>query len=250
MSYLTTVLADAPRNYWRLTELGGQIIHDVGSAPYAIEANENYGHLGYTGIASDGGSVRVPNGPFITELGIASPALLPPWSLECWVWKLGYFGIPQTFVDLGGMALQMNGATSTPQFFANPSNLNSTGGDVSVRQWHHIVGTLGGGNMNLYVDAINRGTLANGTSPAVSQTMIGAYQNASRAFDGFICEVAVYPVALTPARVTAHFLAQEVGSSPNWRAQGTTDLATGSATVLFQTAQDILASVRKIFPTT
>src|SRR5215468_592343 len=55
MSYVSTVIADAPLHFWRAADGGGQLAHDLGSRPWTIHCGSLL--LGYTGVNSDGGAM-------------------------------------------------------------------------------------------------------------------------------------------------------------------------------------------------
>jgi hypothetical protein len=80
----------------------------------------------------------------------------------------------------------------------------------SLTKFTHVVGTYDGTTLTLYID----GAAGPATTDARSMTsaapplagFLGGVSSASRDFSGVLDEVAVYDHALTPARVTAHYV--------------------------------------------
>jgi hypothetical protein len=83
-------------------------------------------------------------------------------------------------------------------------------------QWHHVVATQGATGMTLYVDGVSVGTNPTVTPDAangfwrIGGGNVTGWANApsSSALSGSYDEVAVYPSALSAARVSAHFAAR------------------------------------------
>ena len=94
---------------------------------------------------------------------------------------------------------------------------------VNDGQWHHLVGTADGSGVSLFVDGKRVGR---DQSPAVLNTFDGYWRlladqtsglpnkPTNAALAGAVDEVAVYPTALSQARVQAHYLAS--GRSATW----------------------------------
>ncbi|WP_460842283.1 LamG-like jellyroll fold domain-containing protein, partial [Nocardioides marmoraquaticus] len=81
-------------------------------------------------------------------------------------------------------------------------------------QWHQVVATLGPDGMVLYVDgrrAASRADTTNGQDYSGSWRIggdnLGGWSDASYNFAGSIDDYAVFPTALTPAQVNAHWVA-------------------------------------------
>ena len=93
--------------------------------------------------------------------------------------------------------------------------VNSPAG-YSDSQWHHVVGTLGGDGMKLYVDGNLVGSNADVTKAQVYRGYwrVGGDRLASwpaapsrEAITASLDEIAVYPTALSAGRVQAHYVA-------------------------------------------
>jgi hypothetical protein len=91
-----------------------------------------------------------------------------------------------------------------------------TSGTYNDGGWHHVVATQGASGMNLYVDGAQVGSQASVTTvdPYSGHWRLGGGRltswldaPSSAALAGMLDEVAVYPTALSAARVAAHFAA-------------------------------------------
>lgn len=216
MSYLSEVLADVPLHYWRMADPGGSLCHDIGSTPLHARGVGGVPVLGYSGIASDSGSLDLSLDGQYVNTGIPTPTPVNPVSLECWVW---------IFQRPGG-----NSAMLQPRYPNQMGLVRLTGNwsfiynDVSVpavtlptaQVWHHLVGTYDGTNARLYVDSILEATAAVAAMASASEIVeIGSRAALDIFGTCFIAEVAIYGSTLSPARITAHFLAADNrGASP------------------------------------
>lgn len=231
-----------------MADPGGFLCHDIGSAPYTIEATQEC--LPYTGPNTDGGSLAVPGvgGPR-TQQGITLPS---PRTLECWVFPIG---LPTLAIICGFNGINANewglstDAAGHAAMTVNGTNVISA--TVIVGEaWHHLVGTYDGVNARLYLDAILVAGPIVVAAPAANARQIcwGSSGTPANVMFGAIAECATYPAALSAARVTAHFLAVDnVPSSPIFRGGA---FSSGGGRSSGNTPADIasvLASVRKVY---
>jgi signal peptidase I len=229
--YKSAVTADTPSFYWRLNETSGTTVADSGSSARP-------GTITGTGFA------RAQTGALPTEARDTSTSLTQSaitanttvagpttFSIEAWI---------KTATTTGGRIIgwgdQGGSTTSTAtqvdrQLYVAPTGkvyfgigtlktVIASNAALNNNAWHHIVGTYttGTNGMKLYVDNTLQGsatattiTTANGFWRAGAETMSGWTGNPDTYYDGLIDEVAVYPTALTAARVTAHYNA---GTTP------------------------------------
>jgi PKD repeat protein len=232
-AYANQVETDGPTAYWRLGETTGTTAYSaVGVTNLAEGAGITRGVAG--AIAGD--PAVTANG---TTTGIAATTATvaaPPannLSVEAWVRTtstaggvIAQFGDSATgantvsdrglYVDNGGrvsfgVTRQSGGATPTTTYTAVRSPAAVTDGT-----WHHVVATIGTGGATLYVDgasvATNSALTTANTRLSSGYWMLGrgaltGWQNAPTSSDlaGSIDEVAIYPVALTPAQVAQHY---------------------------------------------
>jgi hypothetical protein len=70
--------------------------------------------------------------------------------------------------------------------------------DVDDGQWHHLGITVGGGNLSLYIDGVNRGsTTYSGTGSISAFQLASRFGDGARAITTEIDDVAVYDQTLT-----------------------------------------------------
>lgn len=252
--YSSTVLSQGPVGYWRLNETtpppvppilatnagsvgaaaNGTYISAVrGVKPGAILSEPNSGAAGFDGVV-DGNRVRIP---FQPQWNQSTPFSVEFWAkpgqtgtLECPAASVEFISTPATQRN-GWLFYQGNTSLSDGNGFlfraynsSGLASLTSAGVSLSLdtTKWYHVVGSYDGTNMNIYVN----GTL--GTSTAVTGSLrantnsaipltFGARADGAAGFftySGLIDEAAVYPVALSPAQVLAHYQAGTNAAPP------------------------------------
>jgi hypothetical protein len=255
MTYVASVIASNPQNYWRLNEgAGATAALDYGNLPgmlwYAyqtVAGQAVFGPpgFGFGGITSDGGSYNVnANGLWNrATTGVSSvnnyTPLPDPGTLEAWFFNeqatdfcyLGWFvigatGTNQLFgMQLGDQLAQINSFVATPLQVA-----------IAPRgQWHHVAMSWTGTQGFFYLDGTQLANfpypgniggshvafLAGGTNLAPTGINQG----------GLITEVATYRRALTVGDLDTHFDQAELkGQRPHWIGQRVA--AAGSSTTL------------------
>lgn len=231
--YATTVLADRPLNSWRLGETSG-LANDIASNDHlTINGTVTRGQPG--AVPGDADQAIRFNG-VSTQFGSTSAVRLGrhTFTVEAWF---------RTSSTAGGKIIGFGNRTT-----GNSSSYDRhlyVGNDGRVRfgvapavglrvlasptslvddTWHHVVGTLGGGVMRLYVDGQQVGELTNVRMAANYQGVwrvggdnLNGWTNrpASDYFNGTIDEVAVYPRALTAAEVALNHAIGSTGTVPN-----------------------------------
>lgn len=255
MSYLSTVVADAPRHYWRCADPGGSLLYDLGSHPKALTfAGSPPIVLPYAGPNSDGGSAFF-NGAS-SAWWLTGETLVGPVSVECWFWQ-AIQGNPATqyLIDL-----QSGTTVLLAAYIDSASKLNAQGSGVTratagaahtEQAWHHVVATVdAAGTAKLYLDAINVATASTGAGGSLKYVIaVGSIPpTANNWFAGFLSEIATYDVVLTPTQVNNHFIAADsTTSKPVWRGGGNFSTSTGSTDSLGNLQVEILNSVRKVY---
>lgn len=211
MTYLSNVLADSPRHYWRMADPSGAVARDLGSTRKDLFAiNGNAFQMPYTGPNADGGSAFTRPEVFITD---GSDALTVPYTFECLAYVLGAGplgnGSLMTIGAVGASArLVFSSNTLT---FTDDANASSIGSSTarSANNWHHLVATFDGSTLLTYVDAVLDQTVSHSSAATTTAqwTVGGAPPGPAGAGGVFLSEVAVYLSALSPTRITAHFVA-------------------------------------------
>ncbi|TDN90828.1 PKD domain-containing protein [Microbacterium sp. BK668] len=234
-TYRSAVRSSAPTHYWRLGETTGtRLYDDVGDAPGTL--------LSLT-LASAGALTNDADGA-VTSAGGSNPRMTTTdaetagttASVEAWV---------KTTSTRGGRIVGYGNSstgTSTSALTDRVLYLDSSGranfaindgayrtvfsrGSINDGQWHHLVGTVGSGGMELYVDGIRVGRDQSATTPktyegywriGADQTTGFANRPSDAALAGSIDDVAVYSKALSKSDIQAHYLAS--GRSGAWGA--------------------------------
>jgi hypothetical protein len=222
VTYLATVLADAPVHYWRFADPGGWLAHDIGSSPVHLAGGVS-AQIGYSGIASDGGAAAVLNGSGFQTLDAVSQAR--PLSIEFWLWRLYKSSALESLfywdgVAANSVAIDLD-AGGQANVFGTGLTTFFTPAVIPTQGWHHLVVTLAAGASTLYLDGANVAANATQvTSPVNRRIGIGMQPGFTQPANAFFAEVAVYGAALAAARVAAHFAAQEVTQAPVYRLGG------------------------------
>jgi hypothetical protein len=217
VSYVQTVLADAPIHYWRLADGQSYILHDIGSIPYPLVVNNPTTAGGYSGI-EDGGLSMVA-----VDLGGSHQDAFTTTnhtSLECWLYLMANNGGVEALVVAHGVS-NANGDVqlfilSTGEAFGRAAAVGASDTAVlSKFAWHHLVVTYDGANTKLYVDASLRATTASAGGAGHSVPLqLGGFFNGTEQCYGFIAEVAEYNFALSAGQVSAHFAAVSAPGPP------------------------------------
>lgn len=212
MSYASEVLADSPNGYWRMDESSGQITDSSGNSHDSTTINGSPTYSQPGALASDPSSTSILFAPD-ESFEIPDHAdfdLGDTFTLEAWV-QLGATGESYTIFDKGANAynlfvydvdgqlhLERNGvatlAKSTDTFPVDSS-------------FHHVVATKDGSTIAIYLDGedvTSAGTNSTCTDTAVN-LFIGDSNFGFSGWSGRMDELAVYPTALSAARVLAHY---------------------------------------------
>lgn len=214
MAYRDIVLADSPRGYWRLGELSGTTAVNAERTASRSGTYVNAPTLGILGALR--GDVDPAIGPlngtsqYVNCTADSGLNLGDVFTLEAWVSR-GATGAARMIMSKAGayefgldtdatLMLRQSGGTGI--YYATTGALG-TG-------WHHALATKSGAMVHIYVDgtepahgAYTATTCADTANPL----LIGGDWNVGQFFNGAIDEAAVYPFALSPERVLAHYRA-------------------------------------------
>jgi len=210
--YRDAVLADSPRAYWRLGNASGTVASDeMGVFPGTYVNGPLLARAGAisgdTAAQFDGTNdfVRVPdaNGLDFTDT----------FTLEAWV-KRSSTGGTRAIMDKGensySFRIQADGKLLLRK--NNVATLTtSTAGITDTTAWHHVAAVKSPTEVKLYLDgqdvsgAVTQQTMAN---TAIPLTIAGSDNGTAYFLPGTLDEVAVYPTALSAARVQAHYAAR------------------------------------------
>lgn len=229
MSYASTIAADGPVSWFRLIEQGGAMSVNRGSDGANLYAYGLPPLLGYTGIASDGGSATIGGNASFIAYPFTQIAAGSGYSLEAWMYAQGEapFGPASTdyFVQMF-----INSTTGTEIGMTSESRLatcrdpssTSNGASASTAAafgWHHVCATRDSGAtpaMHLYVDGALVGSSAAYAGFGVSEPVRLNLVSSPTAVSLFVAEPAMYYSTLSAGQVAAHAAAQEVTTAPKW----------------------------------
>jgi Concanavalin A-like lectin/glucanases superfamily len=216
MTYQSTVLSDAPNGYWRLGEpSGAQAIDSSGNGLTGTYiANFTLGQPSLIPIADPTNTAVafIENG---TGMAVPNNALLnigDVVTLEAWIKLSALPSVQSCIIGKGANAyiMRING-TGHLEFLASNNALLAQGTPVfATGAIHHCVCTKNGAAIHTYVDGVDvSSSVANTTlaNNAQSLSIGGPDSGANAGFPGVIDEPAVYPTALSAARVLAHYTA-------------------------------------------
>lgn len=212
--YRDAVMADGPIGYWRLAETVGNALDETGNAaggrynggvtrgvPGALASDANLAAR-FDGVDDH---VSVPdNGPM--DVGDV-------FTYELWVKRGATQGVTQRLLHKGtGPATLGFGTNNKVVLLPGGTGAIATANSAMAiidQAWHHVVATKNGADVHIYVDGVDV------TAPGTNTTMttstnamnIGRATTNTAYAGADIDEVAIYPVALSSARVQAHYQA-------------------------------------------
>lgn len=212
-TYASTVLADNPVSYWRLSESSGTAAVDQrGANPGTYRNSPVLGDPSL--LASDPGDTAVRLGGIGGNVAVAdsnSLDLTSALTLEAWI-------NPASLPAAGGFAsvlskpeaysLQFNGPLL--EFTVMQSGvrrrLQAPAGAVVAGRTYHVVGTYDGITQRLYLGGTLVASRAQTGAATVTTTglSIGSWSGYDEYFAGTIDEAAVYGKVLTAGQVQAH----------------------------------------------
>lgn len=229
---------------------------DIGSAPlnmhtaYQPSVGDAISALGYSGPNRDGGSLDCSLTGAFANTG--SPLALAAGRMSCelWLWQF------QNITGVGTYLGFSNGGTNFALYRSGTQWAAAYNGTAAVfaglqtyQVWHHLVFTYDLVNVALYVDGTVRATVAAVASLGFS-SIVAIATNLALANWGqaFVSEVAIYNTTLSPARVTAHYVAADnVAAAPQYQQAGVLAVAGAGGISNSALSADILASVRKTY---
>ena len=213
--YASTVLADKPLNYWRLSEESGPtaanaVFNGMSGRYFGPPALNQPGILpGNAAVSFDGES------DYISVPYLAASATQDRVSLEMWA-KRAKLNSSQGLLNNGGGSYQL--------YFdsANYLVLRRVGtGEIarsSIRltdqaRFHHLVVSKDGPLVRIYIDGLERtGAVTNRALLSSSSSL--SIAGGSGFFKGSLDEIAIYNYPLAAATVSRHHAAGVSGTSP------------------------------------
>ncbi|GAB3201009.1 hypothetical protein GCM10027261_34480 [Geodermatophilus arenarius] len=228
-AYAGTVLADAPRHYWRLDEAAGarRSADQAGTDDLLFGTGVTQGGAGALGGAVPGASATF-NG---TEQGTGAQSTRSqaPDTMSAELWFSTRSTTGGVLMDFTNVETGSTGGAHDRMIHLDPSGRllfsvwPGSVATVSSTQayndgaWHHAVATMGPAGMALYVDGALVGTKADTRSGQVFRGLWrvggdGRWVGSTDWFNGRLDEVAVYGTQLTAAQVQRHWTVGRTGT--------------------------------------
>lgn len=208
MAYDAEVLADGPNGYWRFGEPSGTTAADA-------SGNGNDGTytggftLGQAGALAAGDTAVRLNGTtgYIT---VPDNALLDPgdtFTLELWFKRTAISDGKLLSKGANGYFFGFVGDVLHVAHEGNVIIASATTTITDTTTWHHAAWTKSGATNKIYLDRVDvTGAVTNGTIVATANALIiGAKSDLTEFVSAILDEVAIYPTALSSARVFAHY---------------------------------------------
>src|SRR5262245_20758267 len=235
MSYRDLVIGDGAVAYWRLGETAGTTAADrIGGRNGTISGGVTLNQPGAVAddraMLFDGATNSVINVPGIQSYPISTG----PFTLECWVKPTSvpvgaywYLDTKLASTITRGCGVLTDATLGVNAFVCDGTTSLSLGGGIgllTVNAWHYVVLTVERlydgihDRAQLYLDQLRADakdlSAAGWNLTPATALAIGAFSGGGAIgnnFIGFVDEVALYPLALTPAQIAAHYAAASVG---------------------------------------
>lgn len=229
LPYVQAVLGGGPLGYWRLNEPSGNVAHDYMSGRNGTYYGVTLNQAGYNPLDPDRSARFGPaNNSYVGGIPIDfGGSGSKSFSIEAWVRggaQATDAGIVTKGTGAGGEQFNLDtgsGAGHAFRFFVRDGTGNArlANGTIAPNgNWQHVVGVCNQviGHVILYVNGVSNAsdtiTPGNGILTSTNAATIGSRQSGTGAYDhqfnGWIDEVAIYQVALTPSQVQAHYAAR------------------------------------------
>ena len=214
----TTTTGDGhpPTGCWKFDEGILAIANDSVDANHGTDNGLIPGATWTTGTASVSGSALCFDGNDYVTRANPSSALKPSpqVAISAWINPTALDSSGSEVVSMGdSYALRVKTDGNIVFFYFDGTTwrlVTTTGVDVRVGEWHHIVGQKTGSALQIYVDGVPKGSLNNTGTITYNQWtdfFIGKHGNGDTRYDfiGYIDEVCVYSQALSAQEVLALF---------------------------------------------
>jgi hypothetical protein len=225
--YAGAVVTDRPTSYWPMDETSGTIIRDLVGTNNGTAKNTDGLTLGGPGVsASEGGRAIYFTNASSGYIDIPASSTLntPKFTVEAWV---NFPTFPVSGIGSSMFPLSLNDTsphgwafivgspnTSSPYFqgwLGTSGGFAADGFDTSTitsGEWIYCAMTYDGANYVTYTNGVLAQTKAETyAAPTSDPLYLGAYNNGTPAdfYQGGLERVAVYPNALSAARILAHY---------------------------------------------
>ena len=243
--YSNAVIGDGAAGYWRLGESGGTTAGDAaGANPGTYTNGPKLGQPSLLPADTANHSVRFDGAN--DHVSVPSSSTLSPTarvSVEAWI-KPAALPSSGKFASIaskpGSYSLQFNG--SRLEFTIIQSGisrrLQAPAGAIAAGTAYYVVGTYDDSVQRLYVNGaeVASAPLTGAISTSSQELTLGAWNESTEPFNGTIDDAAVYTLALSAARIDAHYKAATGGPPPDETVDDPSDL---TATAVAETRVDL-----------
>jgi hypothetical protein len=221
-AYPRAVLADGPRDYWRMDATSGTTFADLtGANPLKLYGGVTLRSAGGVGDSDTSATFNGSTGTTGTTTSVGGPRT---FTAEAWVRTtttggkiLGFGDEPHSLSINYDRHLYLDSAGHV-YFGVNPMQIDTIHSSASVTDgnWHYLVGEVSAAGMSLYVDgqlaarnaAVTDAQMFDGYWRIGGDNISGSWAGAiSRYFKGSIDDVAIYDYPLSANQIKAHYLA-------------------------------------------
>jgi PKD repeat protein len=254
--YQDLVLSDGPQEYWTLNETSGSTMTDLAGVDNGNKSSQVSQGVAGAIFGESGTAFRLSGSSSNSTMNSTVPqSSMDNFSTEAWF---------RTTSNRGGQIIGFDNSTAGGSSYADRHLYLSNTGQVNLAvkpnnvvksltsapgynngAWHHVVGTLSGKGMTLYVDGVQVGFSADTKTGMQFATRNGYWKMGGDNLNGLpnrptsnylagdLDEIAVYPVAISPAQVLSHYTLGATGVGPNLPPQAafTASVSTLNATV-------------------
>ncbi len=237
-SYQKAVLADGAKAYWSLNETSGSSMADLAGTDSGNRNSQVTQGVPGAISGESGTAFRLTGSANTSTMNSTTAQRSTDWfSTELWL---------KTTTTRGGQLIGFDSSTSGGGSYADRHVYMTNSGQIAFTvkpggayksvnstatyrdgNWHHVVATLSGAGMALYVDGVQVGFDELTKTGLQFNTRVGYWKMGgdtltnypnrptSNYFAGDVDEIATYPVALTAAQVQAHYNLGSTGVAPN-----------------------------------
>jgi hypothetical protein len=224
------VLADTPNGYWKLDEASGNLADSSGnSLTLTANGSPTYGGTG-PGTGNKCLTFVSTSSQYLTasDPGSSPADLGNVFTLECWYKRSAVQNQYQYLFSKGVNTYALRIENDNKFHLDNQDNISvgsSTTTLTDTASWHHMVCVRSGSATNqtfFYIDGIDvTGAISSTTLTDGNNTFtVGAKSDDTFTLDGSLSNCAIYPTALTPARVDAHYAAMFAPSTDTMLVMG------------------------------
>lgn len=206
-AYSGVVAASGPSNYWQLNETSGLVAKDLiggvnGTISGGVTLNQPGAIVGNTAMTFDGVTGKIATTPVTLPVTV---------TLEGWIKTSagGYQTVVSNRavgVDVGTISLGIDtgGAMAVSDHVTSHIGVRYVNDGV----WHHLMAVLTGTQLSMYVDGVLDKAIAFNHATSTQPAAIAVDNRFASAFNGTIDDVSIYPRALSPTEISAHYAAR------------------------------------------